>query len=95
MIDFIANWDTLIWFLGTIVIGLVIEFSRYFTGRPLITTQVRDANRAWPSLGVLLTIAAGLLLGHFFLGSVVPFSQGIGIVFALVSSLIIGAVWFR
>lgn len=53
--------------LMTAAAFLALEAWAYMTGRPLITTQIRQWNRATHGLvGFLFGLTGGLLAGHFF-----------------------------
>lgn len=52
--------------LITVGFLLAYEFFALFTGRPLVTTIIREAYAAYPPLGFLVGLISGLLLGHFF-----------------------------
>ncbi len=45
---------------------LTYEWWAMFTGRPLVTVIVRRAFEAYPPLGFLVGLGAGLLLSHLF-----------------------------
>ena len=52
--------------LATVAFLLAYEFYALFTGRPLVTTIVRDAFAAAPGAFMVVAFLMGVLFGHFF-----------------------------
>lgn len=52
--------------LAAVTILLVYEFFALFTGKPLVTTIIRDAYRAAPGPFMVVAFLMGVLFGHFF-----------------------------
>jgi hypothetical protein len=58
--------ETLILFVVTVIAWFAVEFYLLFAHKPTISTRIIELYTRWPTLGLLVGLVTGLLLGHWF-----------------------------
>ena len=60
------GWLLLVWFFASLLILGGIEAWAAMTNRPSISERIQGMGRAAPIVVIVVCVAAGILLDHFF-----------------------------